>query len=103
MLLRRLRQSDVVARFGGDEFAVLLPHASAIDAATVGEDLAAGVRTGVRSPAGPVTISVGVGELSARVRSVDDALSLADASMYRSKVRGGDGLAPGAAEESGAA
>jgi diguanylate cyclase (GGDEF)-like protein/PAS domain S-box-containing protein len=103
VLRQRLRQSDVIARFGGDEFAVLLPHASAIDAATVGEDLAAGVRTGVRSPDGPVTISVGVGKLSARVRSVDDALSLADASMYRSKVRGGDGLAPGATEASGAA
>ncbi len=103
VLRGRLRQSDVIARFGGDEFAVLLPHATAGDAASVGEDLAAGVRTEVRTLAGPVTISVGVGELTARVRSADEALSLADASMYRSKVRGGDGLGPGAAEASGAA
>jgi diguanylate cyclase (GGDEF)-like protein/PAS domain S-box-containing protein len=102
VLRSRLRGSDVVARFGGDEFAVLLPHATARDAATVGEDLAAGVRGEVRTPAGPVTISVGVGELTRGVGNADEALSRADASMYRAKVRGGDGLGPGA-EESGAA
>jgi diguanylate cyclase (GGDEF)-like protein len=103
VLRQRLRQSDVVARFGGDEFAVLLPHADASDAATVAAALAAGVRADVRTPAGPVTISVGVGELRPGLRSADEALSAADAAMYRSKVRGGDGVAPGAAEESGAA
>jgi diguanylate cyclase (GGDEF)-like protein/PAS domain S-box-containing protein len=103
VLRHRLRQSDVVARFGGDEFAVLLPRASASDAATVGADLAAGVRGDVRTPAGPATVSVGVGELRPGLRSVDEALRLADASMYRAKVRGGDGLAPGTAEASGAA
>jgi PleD family two-component response regulator len=46
---------------------------------------------------------VGVGELRPGLRSADEALSAADAAMYRSKVRGGDGVAPGAAEESGAA
>jgi diguanylate cyclase (GGDEF)-like protein/PAS domain S-box-containing protein len=103
VLRRRLRQSDVLSRFGGDEFAVLLPHASAGDAAVVGAALAAGVRGDVRAPAGSVTISVGVGELRSGLRSADEALSLADAAMYRSKVHGGDGLAPGVAEASGAA
>jgi diguanylate cyclase len=100
---RRLRQSDVLARFGGDEFAVLLPHASAADAAKVGVALAAMVRETVASPAGPVTISVGVSALGNGLASVYGALGRADASMYRSKARGGDGLDPRLAEASGAA
>jgi diguanylate cyclase (GGDEF)-like protein/PAS domain S-box-containing protein len=100
---RRLRQSDVLARFGGDEFAVLLPHASAADAARVGVALAATVRETVATPAGPVTISVGVSALGNGLASVYGALGRADASMYRSKSRGGDGLDPRLVEASGAA
>jgi diguanylate cyclase (GGDEF)-like protein/PAS domain S-box-containing protein len=102
-LRRRLRQSDVISRFGGDEFAVLLSHASAADAATVGRALAETVREQVATPAGPVTISVGVSALGTGLASVYGALGRADASMYRSKARGGDGLDPLAAETSGAA
>ena len=100
---RRLRQSDVLARFGGDEFAVLLPHASAADAARVGVALAGTVRETVATPAGPVTISVGVSALGNGLASVYGALGRADASMYRSKARGGDGLDPRLTEASGAA
>jgi diguanylate cyclase (GGDEF)-like protein/PAS domain S-box-containing protein len=100
VLRGRLRQSDVIARFGGDEFAVLLPHASVADAAMVGEALAERIREGISTPAGPVTVSVGVGGLGNGVASADEALSRADASMYRSKARGGDSVDPEAAESS---
>jgi diguanylate cyclase (GGDEF)-like protein/PAS domain S-box-containing protein len=100
VLRGRLRQSDVIARFGGDEFAVLLPHATVADAAKVGGALAERVREGISTPAGPVTVSVGVGRLGNGVASPDEALSRADASMYRSKARGGDSVDPEAAESS---
>ena len=43
-------------------------------------------------------MSVGVGRLGNDVASADEALSRADASMYRSKARGGDSVDPEAAD-----
>jgi diguanylate cyclase (GGDEF)-like protein/PAS domain S-box-containing protein len=102
VLTGRLRQSDIVARVGGDEFAVLLPHTTGADAARVAQALAEVVRARVATPAGAVTVSVGVGELENGLTSAQQALSMADASMYRAKSRGGDGHDSGSAEAIGA-
>jgi diguanylate cyclase (GGDEF)-like protein/PAS domain S-box-containing protein len=103
VLTGRLRQSDIVARFGGDEFGVLLPHTTRADAAQVAQALVGLVRAGVATPAGAVTVSIGVGELESGLRSAEQALRMADASMYRAKARGGDGHDSGSAEASGGA
>ena len=83
----RLRETDVLARIGGDEFAVLLPHATRADAAAVGQVLAEAVSAEVSTPDGSITVSVGSAAFGEETESADEVLSAADASMYRHKRR----------------
>jgi len=86
---RVVRGGDMIGRLGGEEFAVLMPGASATDAAYVAERLRAAMEappaSGCTLP--QVTISVG---LAARVqqRSADELLGIADDALYLAK-RGG--------------
>lgn len=90
-----LRAGDVPARFGGEEFVVLLPDTTLPAAQQVAERLRAAIRTTVPHPAGPeaaVTVSigiapVGVGEPEAALLA---ALAAADAALYRAKRAGWD-------------
>ena len=95
------RPSDRVYRFGGEEFLVLLPGATIIDALAVAErQRAAVVSLGIRTERPGrtdddevVTISVGVAPLDAvrakePVARVDEWLRAADAAMYESKSNG---------------
>src|SRR5918993_872834 len=86
VLRNRLRESDVVARFGGDEFAVLMPHGGEAEAAELADVLVEAIRTDVRAPEGPLGASVGfaVFEESA---TADEMLSAADDAMYADKAR----------------
>jgi diguanylate cyclase (GGDEF)-like protein len=90
------RETDVVARFGGDEFALVLPDTGGEGAFAVGERirerLAAhvflvGAGLGVR-----LTCSVGVATLPDVANSSDELIQAADKAMYLVKDRGKNGI-----------
>jgi diguanylate cyclase (GGDEF)-like protein len=90
---RNLRQSDVFARFGGEEFVCLLPETDLAAALVAAERLRAAVEaTPLAAPGGEalrVTVSVGVAHRGAgEDGSLDGLLARADAAMYASKDRG---------------
>jgi diguanylate cyclase (GGDEF)-like protein len=91
-----LRGSDVPARYGGDEFALILPDTPAAGAREVGERIVAALRdrpyrADGRGPV-PVTASIGVAAFPADGRAARDLIAGADAALYRVKERGGRGV-----------
>jgi diguanylate cyclase (GGDEF)-like protein len=96
VLRSQLRAYDLAGRFGGEEFAILLPHAREVDALAVAERLRVRI-AGLRIPvsdvdeSGPhvrVTISVGVAALDGGSRELTDMLAAADAALYHAKETG---------------
>lgn len=89
-LTRCLREVDVVARFGGDEFLVILPSTHFAGSVTVAERIWKDV--GSRSIGGRrLSVSVGVALFPSRdVRSKDALLRGADEALRRAKLDGGN-------------
>ena len=79
-------------RFGGEEFAVLLPGATAEDALREAERLRRAVAEGDAERAGRVTVSIGVAALR-RGDTCDTWLNRADAALYEAKRLGRDRVA----------
>ena len=90
-LLDNVRNIDVVARIGGDEFAVLLLETSAAQAAALSQRVLAEVAWQGDVLASGLTISIGIAELSTAIDlEPDDLLVAADAALYQAKAAGGD-------------
>jgi diguanylate cyclase (GGDEF)-like protein len=84
-----LRDRDLSFRFGGDEFAVLLPRTRVAQASQIAER----VRLAIKEHpivAGTLTASAGVACLSIHAADKSTLLASADAALYRAKATGGD-------------
>ena len=85
------RQVDVVARIGGEEFAVLLPSADLASAQRVAERLRAALEAQpAPTDAGPVgcTVSIGIATMDDATGSVEELLKRADEALYAAKHSG---------------
>jgi diguanylate cyclase (GGDEF)-like protein len=89
LLAEMVRGVDSVARFGGEEFAVLLPETNRLGAAVLGERIRAAIereQIRVDDRLIPVTVSIGIATLAAEeVESIDQMLNIADRRMYLAK------------------
>jgi diguanylate cyclase (GGDEF)-like protein len=93
-LQRQVRGDDIVCRFGGEEFTLILPGASLEIARDRAERLRVGVQAlVVRSadrPLEAVTLSLGVAVLPQHGETAEAILQAADAALYRAKQGGRD-------------
>ncbi len=89
-LRKRLRGRDFIARFGGEEFVLLLPQTTPAAAAEVAEVLRATVEAcpfHFKGERVVITSSIGLGAFRSGERS-DQVLKRADAALYRAKEQG---------------
>lgn len=91
LLTRRLRQSDVLCRIGGDEFAVLLANTDLAQAKVIAEEFR-GIIQSLQCHVGEhsleVSCSIGVSEISGLAPSTEEYLKQADIALYGAKGRG---------------
>jgi diguanylate cyclase (GGDEF)-like protein len=92
-LRQQVRESDVVGRFGGEEFTVLLPRTDDADAYAIAERLRASAGR-MSVPAAHarirVTVSIGVAVLGQHGHDLFELLAAADVALYKAKDAGRD-------------
>ena len=84
------RSEDRVYRYGGDEFALILPGVVGPDAAAVAERVRAAVSRLTAREMMPVTISVGVATFPGEASDKNGLIAAADTALYSGKQSGGD-------------
>src|SRR5262249_41990167 len=88
------RGTDIVARVGGDEFAMLLPETDGAQAQIVAERLRQQLKQSPFAVDGvtvTVTVSIGLAEASVSMPSVDALIKAADRALYHAKAAGRGG------------
>jgi len=90
LLEQKSRQSNVVARYGGDEFIILMPETGAEQAQVLAERLRQWIATDPMLSEHHVTGSFGVASFPIHGFSIEDIIRVADAGMYVSKRSGGN-------------
>jgi len=78
-----VRAVDIVCRYGGEEFVVILPHTDKKGAQIIAERLR--IQTGLYLP---VTVSIGVATLPGDAGEIDELIEKADGALYEAKKSG---------------
>ncbi len=89
---RSVRTGDIVCRYGGEEFVLILPHVGVIEASAVVHRIREELKTTLDSGDVPhFTASFGIAD-STHTESFEEIFRLADAALYRAKQLGRDRL-----------
>lgn len=89
IMLSHLRKTDLIGRFGGEEFIAVLPQANDKDALIVAEKLRSAVETSnILGDTHPVTISLGVASCPLHSQSRNELIEKADQALYVAKETG---------------
>ena len=97
-----IRDSDVVGRYGGEEFLILLPHTDAQAVKKVAERLRSLVENSTQtlSEQGEIvrfTVSIGVATQTDKAESLARLITLADHALYQAKAEGRNRVIAGVA------
>jgi diguanylate cyclase (GGDEF)-like protein/PAS domain S-box-containing protein len=88
------RSTDLCCRYGGEEFAIILPESSSQDAVIRADALRSEVKNlrlqYKKQTLGPLTLSAGVAAFPEHASSSEELLKIADQCLYQSKARGRD-------------
>jgi diguanylate cyclase (GGDEF)-like protein len=90
IITRNCREIDLVAKYGGDEFALLLPQTGIVGAVRLGERILRAVKRfkfDGKTP-GLLTCSIGIAVFPEDARRVEELIDKADTALYRAKSLG---------------
>jgi diguanylate cyclase (GGDEF)-like protein len=87
----RIRREDILSRYGGEEFAIVLPEIDAYNAVQFAEKVRRLIEKATFKFEGtriPVTVSIGVASLTPELQQPEDFVRVADAKLYEAKSQG---------------
>jgi len=91
IFVSRSRRVDYVCRYGGEEFAIILPEVDAMGAHKFASMLRKEISSHIfafEQDEIPITISIGVADIMEGIQSTDDLVEMADRRLYRAKEGG---------------